>query len=168
MREVLNGYGVMSCPMRLRDLLDSDIPFLFEMQRDAESRWMAAFGSKAGDDLPAFTLHMAKIAADENCIYKVVEHDGRVVGNVGKWVHDQSPELTYWTDKKYRGTGLTTSAVKEFLKLFVDRPIYAHTAGDNLASQAILVNVGFSKYEEVLSFSEIRNMEIVEVGYILH
>jgi len=153
--------------MRIRDVQESDLQALFEMQKDPESRWMAAFGSKDLEDKEAFFRHMHKIAKNMDVIYKVVEHEDWVVGSVGKWVSEHGPELTYWTDKRFRGIGLTSSAVKEFLLLFVERPLYAHTAGDNLASQAILKKLGFSKYEEIMSFSEIRNMEILEAGFVL-
>ena len=153
--------------MRIRDLQKDDLQSLFDMQKDPESRWMAAFGSRDTDDLQAYLRQMAKIADDKDAIYKVVEHEDQVAGMVGKWVNEQRHELMYWTDRRFRGVGLTTSAVKEFLTLFTDRPLYAHTAGDNLTSQAILSNVGFQKFEEVMSFSEIRNKEIVEVGYVL-
>lgn len=153
--------------MRIRDVQESDLQALFEIQRDPESRWMAAFGSKNLDDKEAFLRHMCKIANNKDAIYKVVEHEDQVVGSVGKWISEHGPELTYWTDKRFRGTGLTSSAVEEFLLLFIERPLYAHTAGDNVASQAILNKLGFSKYEEIMSFSEIRSMEILELGFVL-
>lgn len=153
--------------MRIRNLQEADLQKLFEMQKDPESRWMAAFGSKDSDDWQAYLRHMAKIAEDESAIYKVIEHEVQVAGMLGKWVQEERPELMYWTDKKFRGLGLTTTAVREFLLQFTERPLYAHTAGDNLASQAILKKLGFLKYEEVMSFSDIRKMEIVELGYVL-
>ncbi len=153
--------------MRIRKLQEADLQKLFEMQKDPESRWMAAFGSRDTDDYQTYLRHMSKIAEDKSAMYKVVEHEDQVAGMVGKWVNEHGPELMYWTDKKFKGLGLTTTAVREFLLLFTERPLYAHTAGDNLASQAILNKVGFLKYEEVMSYSEIRKMEIVEVGYVL-
>lgn len=153
--------------MQIRDVRESDFQALFEIQRDPESRWMAAFGSKDLDNKEAYLLHMFKIAHDKDVLYKVIEHEDQVVGNVGKWISEHGSELTYWIDKKFRGINLTSSAVREFLLLFPDRPIYAHTAGDNLASQAILSKLGFSKYEEFMSFSEIRGAEILEVGFVL-
>lgn len=154
--------------MRIRDLRKDDLDAIFEMQRNPESRWMAAFSSKDPDDRQAFLSHMSKIAADNEVIYKVVESENQVAGIVGKWVSESGPELMYWIDARFKGMGLATSAVKEFLLLFTGRPIYAHTAGDNLASQAVLRNSGFSKYEEIQSFSDIRNAEMLEIGFILN
>ena len=153
--------------MRIRAVQEGDLQALFEIQKDPEARWMAAFGSKDFDDKEAYLRHMFKIANDKDVIYKVIEHEGQVVGNVGKWISEHGPELSYWTDKKFRGIGLTSSAVKEFLLLFAERPLYAHTAGDNLASQAILSKLGFSKYQEFISYSEIRGEEILEIGFVL-
>lgn len=153
--------------MRIRDLQEADLDPLFEIQRDADSRWMAGFGSKDFDDKEAFLRRMSKIANDNNSIYKVIEYEHQVVGNVGKWVYEAKPELMYEIDKRFRGFGLASAAVREFLLLFEQRPLYAHVTADNLASQAILNKLGFSKYEEVLSFSDIRNMEILEIGFVL-
>lgn len=153
--------------MRIRDVQEDDLESLFEMQKDPESRWMAGFGSKDFENKEAFLHRMSKISKDEDSIYKVVEHELQVVGNVGKWVYEQKPELMYEIDKRFRGIGLASAAVKDFLLIFAERPLYAHTTADNLASQAILRKFGFSKYEEVLSFSDIRNMEILEIGFML-
>ncbi len=87
--------------MPIRDVRESDLQALFEIQKDPESSWMAAFGSKDLDNKEAFLLHMSKIAKDKNVLYKVIEHEDRVVGNVGKSISEHGPELTYWTDKKF-------------------------------------------------------------------
>lgn len=153
--------------MRIRELEAADIDSLYELHRDPESRWIAGFGSKNFDDKEAFLLRMSKISKDNESIYRVIEHEQKIVGNVGKWVHEQRPELMYEIARPFRGIGLATAAVAEFLLLFTERPLYAHTTADNLASQAVLSKFGFTKYEEVLAFSEIRNMEILEVGFLL-
>lgn len=129
---------------------------------------MAGFGAKNFDDKEAFFNRMSKISKDTDSMYKVVEHELQVVGNVGKWIHDGRPELMYEIDKRFRGIGLASAAVKGFLLVFEDRPFYAHTTADNLASQAVLKKFGFSKYEEVPAFSDIRNMEILEIGFVLY
>lgn len=154
--------------MRIRDLRETDFEALFEIQRDPESRWMAGFGFNDFIGKEAFFRHMSKIVENEEAIYKVIEHEGQIVGNVGKWNNDQGSELMYEIDKKFRGKGLATSAVKEFLIAFPERPLYAHTTSDNLASQAILSKFGFTKYEEIVTFSEIRNSEVLELGFVLN
>lgn len=129
---------------------------------------MAGFGSKEFDDKEAFYSRMSRISKDADSMYKVIEHELQVVGNVGKWVHEERPELMYEVDKRFRGIGMASAAVNEFLQVFEERPFYAHTTEDNLASQAVLNKFGFSKYEEVLSFSDIRNMDILEIGFVLY
>lgn len=154
--------------MRTRDLRETDFESLYETQKDPESRWMAGFGFNDFTEKDAFFRHLSRIAENEESIYKVIEHEGQIVGNVGKWNNVQGPELMYEIDKKFRGKGLATSAVKEFLIVFEERPLYAHTTSDNLTSQAVLRKFGFTKYEEIVTFSEIRNSEVLELGFVLN
>lgn len=157
----------MSGVMRIRDLEAGDLDAIFHMQGDGDSRWMAAFGTKDFDDKEAFLVRMSKIAADSDSIYRVLEHADQVVGSIGKWVDGDRPELMYWVDRKFWSQGLASSAVETFLLEYTQRPLYAHIVSDNFASQAILIKNGFTKYEEITSFSEIRKMDVVEIGFVL-
>lgn len=158
----------MSSLVRIRDVETNDLDVLFRMQGDSDSRWMAAFGTKDFNDKEAFLIRMSKIAADANSIFRVLEHAEEVIGFIGKWVDGDRPELMYWVDRKFWGKGIASSAVEEFLLQYSQRPLYAHIVSDNLASQAILIKNGFTKYEEVTAFSDIRNVDVVEIGFVLN
>jgi RimJ/RimL family protein N-acetyltransferase len=52
-------------------------------------------------------------------------------------------ELTYWLGREFWGRGLATQALKRMLHLFVDRPLFARAAADNIGSIRVLQKCGF-------------------------
>jgi len=54
---------------------------------------MAEFGSKDLDSKVAFLRHMSKLANDKNVLYKVIEYDDQVVGNVGNWMSEHRKSI---------------------------------------------------------------------------
>jgi RimJ/RimL family protein N-acetyltransferase len=126
----------------LRDITESDLPIIFEQQRDPEATAMAAFPSR---DREAFDAHWAKIMADETVILKTIEVDGQAAGHLVSWgTGNGKREVGYWLGKEFWGKGIATKALAEFLKVVETRPLFAHAAKHNVASRRVLEKCGFA------------------------
>ena len=127
--------------IRLRDVIDSDIPIFFEHQCDPVANQMAAFPPRAWD---AFLPHWTKIRSDPSVTAKTVLFDGQVAGNIGSWEQDHQRLVGFWIGRNYWGQGVATKALADFLKVIAVRPLYAHVAKHNLASIRVLEKCGFT------------------------
>jgi RimJ/RimL family protein N-acetyltransferase len=128
--------------VRLREVIEQDLPELFEHQRDPESNRMAAFPPR---DREAFTAHWAKIFDDSTVTTKTILLGDRVAGNILSW--EPSPGrrvIGYWIGKEFWGQGVASRALAEFLRLVPTRPLYAHVAKHNAASLRVLEKCGFT------------------------
>jgi RimJ/RimL family protein N-acetyltransferase len=130
----------MTDDILLRDVIESDLPILFEQQLDPDATAMAAFPSR---DREAFMAHWTKIMADESNILKTIVFDGQVAGNIVSWENSGEWEVGYWVGKEYWGKGIATKALALFLDLVKTRPLYAHVAMHNIASRRVLEKCGF-------------------------
>ena len=124
----------------LRDVIEPDLPILFEQQLDPDATAMAAFPSRNKD---AFMAHWAKIMADESNILKTIVFDGQVAGNIVGWENSGEWEVGYWIGKEFWGKGIATQALLLFLGLVKTRPLYAHVARHNIGSRRVLEKCGF-------------------------
>jgi RimJ/RimL family protein N-acetyltransferase len=125
----------------LRDVIDSDLPSLYEQQLDPEATAMAAFPSR---DKEAFYAHSKKIMGDASLIFKTIIFDGQVAGSIGSWEMDGNREVGYWLGREFWGKGIATQALAEFMKIVVTRPLFAHVAKHNLGSKRVLEKCGFT------------------------
>jgi len=146
---------------------ESDLPALFGIQCDAEGQMMAAFASTA-DDREAYLDKYRKILADERIVNVVVEVGGEVVGSAAAFPLGEEIDVTYWIRRDHWGRGLAGAALAAVLEQVPARPVFASTAGDNVASQRVLERCGFKRTgEEERAFAEARGEEIVEVMFRL-
>jgi RimJ/RimL family protein N-acetyltransferase len=127
--------------IQLRPVTESDLPILFEHQREPEANEMAAFPARDHD---AFMAHWTKILGDEALVAMTVVVDGCVVGNIGCWTQDGQRLIGYWIGKEHWGKGVATQMLSRFLRLVTDRPLYAHVVTHNVASIRVLEKSGFS------------------------
>ena len=125
----------------LRNVIESDLPILFEQQFDPIANQMAAFPAR---DREAFMAHWAKIMADETNILKAILFDGQIAGNIVSWEQSGEREVGYWLGREYWGKGIATRALAAFLEDVKTRPLYAHVAKHNLASIRVLEKCGFT------------------------
>jgi RimJ/RimL family protein N-acetyltransferase len=125
----------------LRDVIDSDLPVFFEMQRDPESVRMAAFPAR---DHEAFTAHWARLRGDATLIVKTILSGDRVAGYIGTWPNDSRNLVGYWIDRPLWGQGIATAALRQFLPMIPARPLTAFVATHNAASLRVLQKAGFS------------------------
>jgi RimJ/RimL family protein N-acetyltransferase len=149
--------------VRLRDVMDDDLPLFFEHQQDLDANYRAAFTAKDPSDREAFNKHWAKIRADKAVILKTIIADRQVAGSVSKFEHDGKPEVCYWLGKQHWGRGIATRALSQLLELVTARPLYAAAAKDNAASIRVLEKCGFTHCGEGKGPSNARGVEVEEV-----
>lgn len=127
--------------IRLRDVIEGDLPIFFEHQREPDANQMAAFPPRARD---AFMTHWAKILGDDSVTIKAILFSGQVAGNIVSWERDRKRLVGYWIGKDYWGKGVASKALAIFLGLVKARPLYAHVTKDNIASIRVLEKCGFT------------------------
>ena len=126
--------------IRLRDVQESDLPIFFEHQRDLVANRMPAFPAR---DRETFIAHWVKIMQDESAILRTVLFESQVAGNVVCFKTFGEREVGYWLERDFWGKGIATQALSEFLLQVQSRPLYAHVAKHNIASQRVLEKCGF-------------------------
>lgn len=149
----------MTDEILLRDVTEPDLPIFFEHQLDPDATEMAAFPSR---DKDAFMAHWAKIMADDSVISKTILFDGQVAGNIVSFEMDGNREVGYWIGKEHWGKGIATKALAAFLGQVKTRPLYAHIAKHNVASQRVLEKCGFAIVREDKGFPNAHGEEIEE------
>jgi RimJ/RimL family protein N-acetyltransferase len=151
----------------LRDVCESDLPILFEHQKDPDANWMAAFVPRDPSNRDAFLAHWRRILSDPALITKTILWNGQVAGTVGSFLWDGKPQVTYWIGKEFWGNGIATQALKNLLRIVTNRPLYASAASDNVASMRVLEKCGFTMRGSARAFAGIRGAEIDEVFFEL-
>ena len=126
--------------IRLRDVIESDLPIFFGHQADPQSVAMAAFPAR---DWQAHFAHWKKAMADQTNILKSILVDGEVGGNLVSWDDSGKRQVGYWLGREFWGRGIATAALQLFLEQVKTRPLYAHVARHNRASRRVLEKCGF-------------------------
>ena len=130
----------------LRNILESDLPILFEQQLDRDAIAMSTYPSK---DKGEFMRHWEGILKNKTIVARTIIYKERVAGHIICWKEGKyEQQVGYWIGKQFWGRGITTSALMEFLALVKIRPLYAHVANHNLASKRVLEKNGFSLLDE--------------------
>ncbi|MGQ3735704.1 GNAT family N-acetyltransferase [Bacillus sp. Fil] len=148
--------------VKLRDIIEEDLPIFFEQQLDSTANYMAAFTAKDPTDKDSFFDHWTKIIADETITIKTILLNGIVTGHVSNFEQFGESEVSYWIGKEYWGHGIATLALSEFLEYIKIRPLYARSAKDNLASIRVLEKCGFKIISEDKGFSNARGKDVEE------
>lgn len=129
--------------MRLRHVVDANLPVLFEHQCDPDAATMAHFPPR---DRKAFLIHWrTRIIGSPATTPRIIDVDGLVAGYVTSWQPAEGPrELGYWLGRAYWGRGIASEAVKTFLSSSEKRrPLVALVAAHNVASRRVLEKCGF-------------------------
>jgi RimJ/RimL family protein N-acetyltransferase len=128
----------------LREVVEGDLPILYEYECDPEAAAMAAFPSR---DRDAFMAHWAKTLANDSALTMTIVADGEVAGNIGCWEADGQRFVGYWIGRDFWGRGLATRALAELVGMVETRPLYAHVVTSNVASIRVLEKNGFVEVE---------------------
>lgn len=148
--------------VRLRPVEPTDLDKFFEHQQDPEAQTMAAFIAKNPADRGVFNYHWGLMLRDPETVARTIEHDGEVAGSIIAYPNEGTPEISFWTDKKFWGRGITTSAVDAFLAEFTQRPVRARVVTDNIGSQKVLERRGFKVIGENEDFANARAAVVKE------
>jgi RimJ/RimL family protein N-acetyltransferase len=147
--------------VRLRDVIPSDLPILFEQQMDPEANQMADFPAR---DWDAFMAHWTNLLSDTTTVKKVILFEGQVAGNIGKFEQSGRPLVGYWIGRQYWGKGIATKALAALLDEVKERPLYAYVAKHNVASIRVLEKCGFTICDENQGDSSSGGVEEVLLG----
>jgi ribosomal-protein-alanine N-acetyltransferase len=153
--------------IQLRNTIHTDLEHFFLFQIDEEACHLAAFMPKDHDNREVFMKKYDKLLNDESITMRTILVDGVIAGSVSKFVMEGDAEITYWIDKPYWGQGVASTALKQFLTIENTRPIFGHTAFDNIGSQRVLEKCGFIKIGTDHGFARARAEEIDEYIYKL-
>lgn len=150
--------------VQLRDVIESDLPLLFEHQLDPDANYMAAFTARDPSDRDAFMAHWARILSDKTITIQTILFNGQVAGSVASYKDEEFGKLeaTYWIGREYWGKGIASRALSTFLDHVPIRPIYGRAAKDNKASIRVMEKCGFTICGEGKGFAYARGEEIEE------
>ena len=70
--------------------------------------------------------------------------------------------MTYWVDRTLWGRGIASAALRTFLGMTTERPLFARAASDNAASLRVLQKAGFQRIGVNRDFASGRGEEIEE------
>ena len=101
--------------------------------------------------------------SDDEVVARTIEWKGAVAGYVAYSMQREKPSISSWLGRQYWGKGIATQAVRDFLKLVKQRPIYARVAYDNLAALNVLRHTGFDIVGYDSFFSEAHGYEVDEI-----
>ena len=151
----------------LKDTKKEDLETLFYIQLDEDANYLAAFTAKDPTDKIAYFEKWTKLLSDETKNNKTIFYDNNIAGSIAKFEIQGESEITYWIGKEFWGKGIATDALKQFLEMEKNRPIYGRVAFDNLGSKRVLEKCGFEQIGKDKGFANARGKEIVEFIYKL-
>lgn len=146
----------------LRPVEDRDYDALFEMMRDPEAVWMAAFTATDPDDREDFNNRLTRHRNTPDITLRAVLSDGVLVGSVSSFLMEGDIEVSYWIDRAAWGRGIATAALRLLLREVTVRPVFARAAADNAGSLRVLRKCGFEIVGGAVSFAAGRNTKIDE------
>lgn len=150
--------------VRLRKIQDGDLEILYEFQRDPETVRMSAFPAREWD---AYMAHWTKVRANpENMLYAITA-DGEVVGSIMSWKQEGQREVGYGIGRAYWGRGFATEALRLFLPLISERPLFGYTAEHNIGSMRVLEKCGFVRVGETKGVLSLDGELVTEVFFRL-
>lgn len=156
------SHGTPPPPVALRPVVEADILHFFEHQLDPEASFMAAFTVDDPADWEAFQARWTMLLANETIIARTILWGEAVAGSISRYEEMGRPEITYWLGRRFWGQGIATQALRLFLVLVPERPIYARVVKDNAASLRVLQKNGFAIIGEDRGYANARRAEVEE------
>ena len=120
-----------------------------------------------GEGQTEFRQRWLRMLRDKGFVIRTIVSDGRIAGYIANFTQLGTPSVSYWLDQQFWGRGVATSALREFLPLVAERPLYARAAYDNHGSRRVLEKCGFKIADRGRHFSERHGIEIEEVVFAL-
>ena len=131
----------MTGEVSIRETLESDLPILFENQRDPASSEMAGVPAR---DWDAYIAHWQKVRADTANVHWTILFDEQIAGDLVSFPHDGRREIGYRIGQEYWGKGIATQALALFLDVERRRPLYGWVLSSNIGSRRVLDKCGFT------------------------
>jgi RimJ/RimL family protein N-acetyltransferase len=129
----------------LRQVVEDDLAIFFCHQDDSLSSTMARVARRnRATDLARWR----RLLADQSVAVRTVVAGGSVAGYVMSFHRNDVRELGYWLGREFWGRGYAGDAVRQYLRLELQRPLFAIVAEDNVGSRRILARCGFREFEE--------------------
>jgi RimJ/RimL family protein N-acetyltransferase len=132
--------GAATPSISLRNVVEEDLDVFFQQQNDPDANAMAAFPAR---DRKEHFAHWHKILDDDTVITRSILYGDEVAGNIVSWIQDGKREVGYWIGRAFWGKGIATSALRSFLEVDMERPLFAWVARHNVGSVRVLEKVGF-------------------------
>jgi len=152
----------------LRDAIPEDLPLFFRRELDSAPEGTAAYTAGEPVDWQVFDGHWQLIRADPSVIIKTIVFHGQVAGSVMSYEESGQVEVSYCLGEEFRGQGIATRALQEFLaRVNTKRPIYACAGADNAASLRVLRKCGFAMDSRGNGFAHARQHESDEILLVL-
>ncbi|HET6628048.1 MAG TPA: GNAT family protein [Nocardioidaceae bacterium] len=151
----------------LRALDDDDLNDFFRWESDPAAASMAAFTRPDPTDRAAFDAHYQRVRSDPENTTRAIDQDGALVGMIASFTMEGDRELTYWIDPSRWGRGIASGAVRLFILVEPQRPLFARAAKHNLGSRRVLERNGFVKIGEETSWADGAGKYVVEHIYRL-
>jgi RimJ/RimL family protein N-acetyltransferase len=131
--------------VELREVVEADLATFYEHQADPAVAAMAGFTPRTRE---AFFVHWrTKVLADPANRKMAVLADGVLAGNVVAFDREGKRLVGYWYGREAWGRGIASAALREFLTLETQRPLYAWVIPSNAASMRVLEKNGFVQGE---------------------
>lgn len=130
--------------VRLRDVIDDDLPIFFAHQIDPAATAMAAFPSR---DREPFMAHWDRSRGDGSVVIRTILFGEQGRGNVVSWQDGGQRLVGYWIGRDHWGKGIASAALAAFLRVEERRPLHARVAKRNFGSARVLEKCGFARSE---------------------
>lgn len=150
--------------IRLRPLIDADLPTIFAYESDPAAYRMAVVNPRPRE---AFDAVWARILANPAITARAILADEVFVGHISCFQSDGLDTIGYWIAREHWGRGIATRALALFLELIPTRPLHARAAVANAASIRVLSNNGFQHTGTQRSPATDRFPECEEAIFIL-
>ena len=151
----------------LRPIVDADLDIFFRFMSDPGAVKMAAFTVEDPRDRSAFDAHWVHIRSLASVTLLTVTVYGEIAGNIGSYEEDDRRQVTYWIGRPFWGAGVATAALRLFLDVETNRPIFARVAANNLRSIHVLEANGFVATGTADAFAPGIGQIVEEVSFVL-
>lgn len=152
----------MGADVRLRETTEADFPILFEQQKDPLAIHMAAFTAEHPDDWNGFVARWSRNLRDPSTVNRTILVGDDIAGSIVSYVAFGEREIGYELGREYWGKGIATSALRSFLTIVRERPLFARAAQDNVASLRVLQKCGFAITGENVAYANGRAAQTAE------
>lgn len=153
----------MATSVQLRQVLAGDIALFFEHHLELRPLPAGASVADLESRKATFVGRWDQMLSDERVLARTIVWKGAVAGYVAHLMQRDKPAISCWLGRDYWGKGVATQAVRDFLDLIEERPVYARVSYDNLAAMQVLRKTGFEIVGHDSFFSESHGYEIDEI-----